>query len=288
MDIRIGNDIRIDAPFSIFGVKDANDIRNVECLLVKTTGKIVQYKQIIGNDEHYVEGDSLVIDEVMSSNGIQHYVSGDELIIKKDLLDSDSEHYVKGDSLIINDNKTSNCEKKQFCNHSAYTISNHFTPTYNVYPYNAMSKYFFTAPQRYGTCCNNKKENTISKEYIRANIYISDKDQVVYMYFPSELQKCGTYELIVKLVTNDNERIQGVPKTRTFDYGKVFKLVEDSFGECGNVVIALPKYNNFSNNISISSNNNSNDSENNDNDQNCNHCCDDCGPILEEQTLIFK
>lgn len=283
MDIRIGNDIRIDAPFSIFGIKDANDIRNVECLLIKTTGKIVQHKQIIGNDEHYVEGDSLVIDEVISPSGMQHYVNGDELIIKRDLLDSNSEHYVKGDSLIINDDKPLNCEKKQFCNHSAYTISNHFTPTYNVYPYNAMSKYFFTAPQRYSTCCN-KKENTISKEYIRANVYISDKDQTVYMYFPSELQKCGTYELVVKIVTDDNKWTQGVNKTRTFDYGKVFKLVEDSFGECGNVVINLPKYTNFSSNIKIQ---NGNQSQPNDNNEDCD-CCENCIPEIIENQLTFK
>lgn len=71
------------------------------------------------------------------------------------------------------------------------------------------------------------------------------------MYFPSNKQKCGTYELILKTVTRNKELKESVPCTQTFDYGKIFKLVEDEFGECGNVVINLPKYNNFSSNIKI-------------------------------------
>lgn len=107
MEIRIGNDIRFDITFEKLGIKNSSEIDRIECLLINTkVAKPTNYKKIINGNEHYIDNDELVIEDVLSCDGMQHYVERDELIIEKDLLDSDTEHYVKGNTLVIEDSNS--------------------------------------------------------------------------------------------------------------------------------------------------------------------------------------
>lgn len=199
MDIRIGNDIRIDVTLENLGIRDIEDIVSVECLLTNTTHK---------PDPH--------VDKLIPNHHVNHHAS--------------------------------------LHHPSKYSIVACGAPTYNVYPYNSLAHHFFVVPKLCGTCFHHDFDHhphhlSPEKKLIHADVYLSKDDSSIHMYYPAKDQLCGKHELTLIVTTTQQEWGHDRMHTCTFDYGSVFKVVKDEFGECGSIIITLPPYRNFSSNI---------------------------------------
>ena len=176
MDIRIGNDVRIDVSLKNLGIQSTKDIVDVKCVLLK--------------------------DRALQQS----------------------------------------CTNKPFCCHGKYTIGRCGTPVYNVYPHNTTAQYFHTAPYCYVASCQHCY-NKCSEIQIETNI--SENDSTIHMCYPADQQVCGEHSLVLTVTINQQNWKSNNTHTCTFDYGKIFRIVEDAFGKCGTILINLPKCNNF-------------------------------------------
>lgn len=246
MDIRIGNDIRIDATLKNLGLSSIKDILNVECILINTPFNKQDGNQNEPCEEHYIDATTLVVNECQHDT---HHHCADE-------------HYVDRDTFVIDD--VHECDHKVHShphhNHGAYSIHN-CNPTYNVYPRTDISRFFFHVPKHHSSFFDHcgfdfppfgKRPSEVKKEYIHADTYLSKEDSTVYMYFPGNRQKCGKYELLLKITVHSDDWKGSNTHTCVFNYGKVFKIVRDEFGQCGTIIVELPPYKNFESNIKVS------------------------------------
>ena len=206
MDIRIGNDIKMNLTLKGPNDFDKNNIKEVRCYLINTTLE----------DGCCCDGGCPIERRFPREPFPQYYMP--------------TPYTLHGCGKPMYHVPPCNSKCEYACFGGPFT-DYHWWPGYNGFGPN---------PCKFQNCCKHRPhpiDPALDFRYLAPSM-IAEGENRIETYFPAQDQRmCGTYKLVVVLVIYESGWGKNNLHTYTIDYGDVFTLVDSGEGASGNVTI---------------------------------------------------